>query len=120
MAGYSAVYNEDREIKKERERSNTRSRSQMIYIYLVFHDLDLRVSVALTKHLVRFDVPLPASTESDLRKPGKAQLRADILTVRECGMNNRRLAHKEFTSTSSITLFWEFILLAIGFVKSTG
>jgi hypothetical protein len=83
LAGYSAVYNEDRDIKKERERSNTRSRSQMIYIYLVFHDLDLRVSVALTKHLVRFDVPLPASTESDLRKPGKAQLRADILTVRE-------------------------------------
>lgn len=57
-----------------------------------FCDLDMRVSVPLTRHILHFDIPLPASTESDLRNPDKAQLRADILAMRADGMSYRRIA----------------------------
>jgi hypothetical protein len=54
--------------------------------------MDRRVSVPLTRHILRFDIPLPASTESDLRNPDKEQLRADILTMRASGMSYRKIA----------------------------
>ena len=48
----------------------------------------------LTRHILRFDIPLPASTESDLLNPDKAQLRADILAMRANGMSFRQIARK--------------------------
>ncbi len=56
--------------------------------------VDLRVSGTLTRHILRFDIPLPASTESDLRNPNKPQLRADILAMREQGMSYRQIARE--------------------------
>jgi hypothetical protein len=38
--------------------------------------------------------PLPASTESDLRNPNKAQLRAGILALRESGISYRQIARE--------------------------
>jgi DNA-3-methyladenine glycosylase I len=52
----------------------------------------LRVSGTLTRHILQFDIPLPASTESDLRNPDKEQLRADILVMRADGMSYRQIA----------------------------
>ena len=54
--------------------------------------VDLRVSVPLTRHILRFVIPLSPSTESRLRNPDKAQLRADILALREQGMSYRKIA----------------------------
>ncbi len=54
--------------------------------------MDLRVSGTLTRHKLRFDIPLPSSTASDLRNPDKAQLLADILIMRERGMSYREIA----------------------------
>jgi hypothetical protein len=54
--------------------------------------VDLRVSGTLTRHILRFDIPLPASTESDLHNPDKEQLRADIFTMRANGMSYRQIA----------------------------
>ncbi len=51
-----------------------------------------RVSGTLTRHILRFDIPLTSSTESNLRNPDKDQLRADILSMRECGMSYREIA----------------------------
>ena len=45
----------------------------------------------LTRHILRFDLPLPASIESDLRNPDKTQLRADILRMRSQGMSYREI-----------------------------
>jgi len=56
--------------------------------------VDLRGAVPLTRHILRFDIPLPASTESDLRNPDKAQLRADILAMRANGMSYRQIARE--------------------------
>jgi hypothetical protein len=56
-----------------------------------FHDLDMRVSGTLTRHILHFDIPLPASTESDLRNPDKTQLRTDILTMLQQGMSYRKI-----------------------------
>lgn len=53
--------------------------------------MDLRVSGPLTRHKLRFDIPLPSSTASDLRNPDKAQLLADILIMRERGMSYREI-----------------------------
>jgi hypothetical protein len=53
--------------------------------------VDVRVSGTLTRHILRFDIPLPASTESDLRNLDKAQLRADILAMRDRGMSYRKI-----------------------------
>lgn len=39
-----------------------------------------------------FDIPLTASTESDLRNPDKAQLRADILAMLQREMCYRQIA----------------------------
>ena len=58
------------------------------------HGLDLRVSVPLTRHILRFDMPLPTSTESDLRNPDKEKLRADIFTMRANGMSYRQIARE--------------------------
>jgi len=55
------------------------------------NEVDLRVSGTLTRHKLRFDVPLPASTESDHRNPDKAQLRTDILAMREQGKSYREI-----------------------------
>jgi hypothetical protein len=46
-----------------------------------------RASSSLTRHIVRFDIPLQASTESDPRNPDKEQLRADILAMVQRGMS---------------------------------
>jgi hypothetical protein len=53
--------------------------------------MDLRVSGTLTRHILRFDIPVPASTESDLRNPDKQQLHADILNMRKRGMSYRKI-----------------------------
>lgn len=47
-----------------------------------------------TRHILRFDIPLPASTESDLRNPDKEQLRTNILAMRADGMSYRRIARE--------------------------
>jgi hypothetical protein len=54
--------------------------------------VDLRGTVPLTRHSIRFDIPLLASTKSDLRNPDKAQLRIDILAMRQQGMSYRQIA----------------------------
>ena len=54
--------------------------------------MDLRDTVPLTRHILRFDIPLTASTESNSRNPNKEQLRADILSMREHGMSYRQIA----------------------------
>jgi hypothetical protein len=59
---------------------------------LVYRGMDLRGTGTFTRHILRFDIPLPASTENDLRKPDKAQLRADILTMRADDMSYRQIA----------------------------
>jgi hypothetical protein len=51
-----------------------------------------RVSVPLTRQILRFDIPLPVSTESDLHNPDIEQLLADILTMRAQGMCYRQIA----------------------------
>jgi hypothetical protein len=56
--------------------------------------LDLRVSGTLTRHILRFDIPLPTSTESDLRNPDKEKLRTDILAMRANGMSYRQIARE--------------------------
>ena len=62
------------------------SKEYLVFLLLI---LDLRVSGTLTRHILRFDIPLPVSTESDLRNPDKTQLRADILAMHERGMSYR-------------------------------
>ena len=42
--------------------------------------------------MLNFDIPSPTSTESDLRNPDRAQLRADILAMREHEMSYRNIA----------------------------
>ena len=54
--------------------------------------MDLRDTVTLTRHILRFCIPLTASTESNLRNPDKEQLRADIVYMREQGMSYRQIA----------------------------
>ena len=44
-----------------------------------------------TRHIHRFDIPVPQSTESDLRNSDKEQLRADIFAMRERGMSYRKI-----------------------------
>ena len=56
-------------------------------------------SGTLTRHILRFDIPLSASTESDMRNPDKEQLRADILTMRAEGMSYRQIAR-------AVSLHW--------------
>ena len=53
--------------------------------------MDLRVSGTLTRHILQFDIPVPLATESNLRNPGKVQLRADVLTMRQQGMSYRQI-----------------------------
>ena len=64
---------------------------EVIYTSLVYGGVGLRAS-ALTRHSLRFDIPLPASTESDLHNPDKTQLRADILKMWANGMSYRQIA----------------------------
>jgi WD40 repeat protein len=59
---------------------------------LEFTEVGLRVSMPLTRHILRFDLPLPASTESDLRNPDKDALRQTILDLRAQGMSYRQIA----------------------------
>lgn len=54
--------------------------------------MDLRDTVPLTRHILRFDIRLTASTESNLRNPDKDQLRADILVMRANGLSYRQIA----------------------------
>lgn len=56
--------------------------------------VDLRDSGSLTRHILLFDIPLPVSTESDLRNPDKEQLRADIRAMRADGMSYRQIARE--------------------------
>jgi hypothetical protein len=53
--------------------------------------VDLRGSVPLTRHIHRFDIPVPHSTESRLRNPDKEHLRADILAMLQKGMSYRKI-----------------------------
>ncbi len=46
----------------------------------------------LTRHILRFDLPIPPSTESDLRNPDKDALRQIILDLRSQGMSYRQIA----------------------------
>ncbi len=46
----------------------------------------------LTRHILRFDLPLPASTESNLRHPDKDALRQTILDLRAQAMSYRQIA----------------------------
>jgi len=55
-------------------------------------NLDLRVSVPLTRHILRFDIRLSTSTESDPRDPDKDALRQSILELRAQGMSYRQIA----------------------------
>ncbi len=56
-----------------------------------YGNLDLRVSVPLTRHMHRFAIPLPESTKTRTRIPDKAQLRAAILAMMEQGMSYRAI-----------------------------
>jgi hypothetical protein len=58
------------------------------------YQVDLGVSVPLTRHIHTFDIPLSPSTESSLRNPDKEQLRADIFAMREQGMSYRQIAQE--------------------------
>jgi hypothetical protein len=55
------------------------------------YQVDLGVSVPLTRHIHTFDIPLSPSTESSLRNPDKEQLRADILILLQKGMSYRQI-----------------------------
>ncbi|MBZ0303157.1 MAG: helix-turn-helix domain-containing protein [Anaerolineae bacterium] len=66
----------------------------LVQICLVYKGMDLRVSGTLTRHILHFDIPLPASTESDLRNPDKDQLRTNILAMRADGMSYRQIARE--------------------------
>ena len=57
-----------------------------------FRDLDLRDTVPLTRHILRFTIPLTASTKSNLRNLDKEQLRADVLALSKYGMSYRQIA----------------------------
>src|SRR5690606_32310024 len=46
-----------------------------------------RDTVTLTRHILRFDIPLTSSTESNLRNPDKDQLRVNVLYMRDQGMS---------------------------------
>lgn len=61
-------------------------------ILLSCGNLDLRGRVPLTRHIHTFGIPIPVSTESDLRNPNKEQLRAVILTMIDQGMSYRQIA----------------------------
>lgn len=45
--------------------------------------MDLRSRVPYTRHKHQFDIPVPASTETNLRNPEKERLRAEIIAMRE-------------------------------------
>lgn len=51
----------------------------------------MRVFSTLIRYILRFHVPVPASTRSDLRNPDKEQFHTDILTMRERGMSYREI-----------------------------
>jgi hypothetical protein len=53
--------------------------------------VDLRVSVPLTRHIHRFNIPLPVSTERSLQNPDKEWLRAEILAMRASGISYRAI-----------------------------
>ena len=57
----------------------------------VSHQVDLRGQVPLTRHFYSFDIPVPVSTEANLRNPNKGQLRADIFALLEQGMSYRQI-----------------------------
>lgn len=57
-------------------------------------DLDLRVSGTLTRHKLVFIIPIPASTESNLRNPDKNHLCERILALREAGLSLRAIARE--------------------------
>lgn len=49
------------------------------------------LSCPSTRHIHRFDIPAPPSTENSLRNPDKKQLRADILAMFQQGMSYRKI-----------------------------
>ena len=57
-------------------------------------DAPLSINLLVLRHILHFDIPLPASTESDLRNPDKEQLRTNILAMRADGMSYRRIARE--------------------------
>jgi hypothetical protein len=60
--------------------------------HLVCKGMGVRVSLPLARYILRFDLPLPASAESDLRHPDKDALRQTILDLRARGMSYRQIA----------------------------
>lgn len=65
-----------------------------MYKSLVYRGMNLRVSGTLTRHSLRFDIPLRASAESDLRNPDEEQLRTNILALCANGMSYRQIARE--------------------------
>ena len=63
-------------------------------VHFNLHLVDLRVSVLYTRHLHPFEIPLPPSTEADLRHPDKEKLRDTILTLRAQGMSYRTIGRE--------------------------
>ena len=56
--------------------------------------VDLGGYVLYTRHTHRFEIPLPPSTESDLRHPDKEKLHETILTLRAQGMSYREIGRE--------------------------
>jgi hypothetical protein len=61
-----------------------------------------------TRHIHHFEIPLPRSTETDLKNPDKAKLRDTIVALRSQGMSYReigRVVGLHFTRVQQILKF---------------
>ena len=59
-----------------------------------YGNLDPRGRVPLTRHIMPFEIAVPASTNSRSRYPDKAQLREAIRSMRQQGMSYREIGHQ--------------------------
>jgi hypothetical protein len=50
--------------------------------------------VPLTRHNIAFPIPLPSSTQSDIRNPDKTKLRETIFDLRSQGWSFRQIAQE--------------------------
>jgi hypothetical protein len=56
--------------------------------------MDLRGRVPLTRHIHLFAIPVPLSTESNLRNPNKEHLYKEIQAMVRQGRSYRQIAHE--------------------------